>query len=71
MTIPELVEAHKSAILEITGDKSLPQVGDANGRADQLITALRHTLCCAILVESTEAQLLDMAKRYKENGAIV
>lgn len=37
---------------------------NAEDRADQLVEALRHIICCAVLVEMPEADLLDIARRY-------
>lgn len=66
MSIDELVQEHIKCMQAITQDKTAVAVGDPSRRADELFVALRHVLCCAILVEATEAQLHDMSQRYQK-----
>jgi hypothetical protein len=57
--LKKLCGLHRKAALAIMDDKS-----NAEDRADQLVEALRHIICCAVLVEMPEADLLDIARRY-------
>lgn len=67
MTASELTSIHNGEALAIMADKTHSAVGtapDANRRAEQCVVALRHVLCCWILNEASEAQLLEISKRY-------
>lgn len=59
MSIQELTEEHRAAALALMQDKSL--AGRSGERADQLVVAIRHILCCWILNEATEAELAGLA----------
>lgn len=61
MTIEELTALHRVEILKITGDKTYVGEGEPDKRADQLSIALRHTICCWVLTEATEHELLNIA----------
>lgn len=65
-TVQEFAELHKAAVLAITGDKSLVGVGTPDQRGDQLVGALRHVLCCSVLEELTEAQLLGLTAELEK-----
>ena len=64
MTSGELHAAHNAELLRILDDKSQVGKGDPGARADQLVPGLRHCLCCWILREATENQILDISRRY-------
>ncbi len=64
MTADELFFAHNAELRRILADRSHVGKGDPGVRADQLVTGLRHCLCCCILREATEEQLLQLTKQF-------
>lgn len=58
-----LIDQHRILAQRIMGDKTLSgQVDMANARAEQLVEATRHILCCWLLTDATEKQVLQLAK---------
>jgi len=65
MTTLELVELHKTKALALLQDKSLKCF--PSKRADQLTISMRHLLCCWILIEATEEELLRLSNKLPTN----
>lgn len=60
--ITKLAEEHCRQAVIIMHYKN--RIGDPSARADQLVFAMRHLLCCWILTEATEQQLQEVVGKY-------